>query len=986
MRISACTIAKNEEDNIVKSINSYKDYVDEIIIVDTGSTDRTVELAEEAGAKVLHFEWINDFAAAKNFAINHASGDWIIFLDADEWFEEDCAKKIEQAIAETEREGYFAIACKLVNLADENEILERGCTTRIFKNHPNIRFQRAIHETLFDLEKNNALPSLYRDYLAVLHSGYMKSILAKKAARNKALLEKNYALGNFSEIDYFYAMRENFKSNPAISNHFYKLISMIENYDEKIKSYNVGGNFYEVAIKLMMTLTSEYSLEDCTKLLEKAQELNADNPSFYFYEYALFANIDYERAISALQKALTLEKDFDKNNPAKSNTFHTRKGDVYAALGKDRLLYNDKIGALNYFTESVKNDFQNYEALKGLLYIMQSEKTDDIVVFLNSIYDTNNKDVLKFLVESLRLTSFHEMFLYYFVKWHKKYDEIDNSFFTSRMITGNFSEIAETYMNVYNESKDVKALIYVSAALIAGNLNDKYLDLAKYIVAPFSKILSSYFNGEKLSAITEQEYSLFASIFKEISYIADEETIKKLIEVYGDCIEKTLEEVIYHYHSNYSYETAVYWLEYSTEKNTNENFEGYRNFILMDIYYHLENFDKLENVLESVVASGFLNQHVAMICKILEADDEKLEEYKECVKDFLQVQKLLSLSEFEDNDTEISEFSIEDFEKSIQNKKISIVPQHLDVFYNFAQKAFRLKNYHYAEKYYRLLIKYDYKKAEAYYYLGAIYNLLDNADLSFYCYEKAFEENLLLASKILPADSKNSHYVYGKRNEEYREKCPVCGAIGISKYTYTNLTDEALSYNDSLIVKYLECQKCKHTFAHNFMVEPIYPEKNWIEEIKNDEIKSAYAIFSELENSTKSVLVLEEKETAFGAVASTLGYEVTSRNTIETLSNEKKYDMIYLSSVLEKADETIRQFAMLKSYLAEKGKILIHLYDKNSAFSGKNGIPLWVKSGVKNIFSRDSVTIFLTQHGYEVEKIKADLFSEGKMIVFAKVK
>ena len=61
-RISACTITKNEEKNIARSIESYKDYVDEIIIVDTGSTDNTVSVAKSLGAKVFNFEWINDFS------------------------------------------------------------------------------------------------------------------------------------------------------------------------------------------------------------------------------------------------------------------------------------------------------------------------------------------------------------------------------------------------------------------------------------------------------------------------------------------------------------------------------------------------------------------------------------------------------------------------------------------------------------------------------------------------------------------------------------------------------------------------------------------------------------------------------------------------------------------------------------------------------------------------------------------------------------
>ena len=75
VRLSQCMIVKNEEKNIEKALSWAKGTAFEQIVVDTGSTDRTVELAEKMGAKVYHFEWINDFSAAKNFAIEQASGD-----------------------------------------------------------------------------------------------------------------------------------------------------------------------------------------------------------------------------------------------------------------------------------------------------------------------------------------------------------------------------------------------------------------------------------------------------------------------------------------------------------------------------------------------------------------------------------------------------------------------------------------------------------------------------------------------------------------------------------------------------------------------------------------------------------------------------------------------------------------------------------------------------------------------------------------------
>ena len=83
-KISACYIVKNEENNLSRSLESIKKVADEIIIVDTGSEDRTIEIAESYGAKVIKTLWEDDFSKPRNLAIEEATGDWIIFLDADE--------------------------------------------------------------------------------------------------------------------------------------------------------------------------------------------------------------------------------------------------------------------------------------------------------------------------------------------------------------------------------------------------------------------------------------------------------------------------------------------------------------------------------------------------------------------------------------------------------------------------------------------------------------------------------------------------------------------------------------------------------------------------------------------------------------------------------------------------------------------------------------------------------------------------------------
>ncbi|MBK7632424.1 MAG: glycosyltransferase family 2 protein [Ignavibacteriales bacterium] len=82
--LSLSMIVKNEERHLARCLSSVKDVVDEIVIVDTGSTDNTIEIAESFNAKIFHFDWVNDFSAARNFALTKCIGNWILYLDADE--------------------------------------------------------------------------------------------------------------------------------------------------------------------------------------------------------------------------------------------------------------------------------------------------------------------------------------------------------------------------------------------------------------------------------------------------------------------------------------------------------------------------------------------------------------------------------------------------------------------------------------------------------------------------------------------------------------------------------------------------------------------------------------------------------------------------------------------------------------------------------------------------------------------------------------
>lgn len=99
VRISLCMIVRDEEQNLARCLESVREVVDEVCVVDTGSTDATVEIAHRHGARVEHFEWCDDFSAARNASLGMATGDWVLVLDADEAIEDPAARSRLEAFA-----------------------------------------------------------------------------------------------------------------------------------------------------------------------------------------------------------------------------------------------------------------------------------------------------------------------------------------------------------------------------------------------------------------------------------------------------------------------------------------------------------------------------------------------------------------------------------------------------------------------------------------------------------------------------------------------------------------------------------------------------------------------------------------------------------------------------------------------------------------------------------------------------------------------
>ena len=191
--ISACVIARNEEDHLGRCLDSVRGIVDEIVVVDTGSTDRTVEIARERGARVFHFTWINDFSAARNQLLRHATGDWVLVLDADFYVPEEAARRIVRAVRCNAADAYLYVTRSLGDRGGSaNPLLF------LFRRVPGIAWEGAVHERITPSVARAGLRIAHSD-IEVLHTGYEDpAVVREKGTRYLSMLLSQRAAGDDS--------------------------------------------------------------------------------------------------------------------------------------------------------------------------------------------------------------------------------------------------------------------------------------------------------------------------------------------------------------------------------------------------------------------------------------------------------------------------------------------------------------------------------------------------------------------------------------------------------------------------------------------------------------------------------------------------------------------------------------------------------------------------------------------------------------------
>ncbi|MDD4089395.1 MAG: glycosyltransferase [Tissierellia bacterium] len=391
MYITQCIIAKNEEENIEHCLSHLKPVVDEQIVIDTGSTDGTIDIAKELGAKVFHFDWIDDFSAARNFALDKAKGDWIIFLDCDEYFSEDSVPLIRECIKKYgQRKKIEGLTTNFINIKSNGEIIStvKNVSARIFKRKSYLRYKNKIHEILVNINKanENIVRADISNLLKIYHTGYDKTIVNEKNKneRNFELLEKELEDNPRDiKINYYMSRQMNIegKYEEAIE-YSLKAISYIDDFYQ----FDYYCTIYSGIMINMLSLLKSY--DEIKVIFDDAVKKYPAYPDYYWIlGIAAVRGNKYEEAVNLLEKCIKL---CEKYNSTAESLALGKIDDVYIELLNAYNLQNNKHKAVEIAVSILKVNKYNIQVLTILLNtFLTQEKEENIIAFLDKIYDYN---------------------------------------------------------------------------------------------------------------------------------------------------------------------------------------------------------------------------------------------------------------------------------------------------------------------------------------------------------------------------------------------------------------------------------------------------------------------------------------------------------------------------------------------------------------------------------------------------------------------
>ena len=404
IRLSQCMIVKDEEKNIRRALSWGKGVVCEQIVVDTGSTDKTVEIAEAMGAKVFHMPWNHDFSAAKNFAIEQAKGNWIAFLDADEYFSDEGARKILPLLKQLEKgsSSYpHVIKSMLVNLDDSGKYMTTGVQYRIFRNIPKLRYRNRIHEYL-DLTDNSQFFSYdATETLAFFHTGYAGMVFKEKnkEERNISMIKKELEddPGNYMMWSY---LGDSLLAAERLEEAEEAYLHAIENPDAAVEIDRKNLSFaYLLKTKYIRNSDSDKGFMD---VYQNAKDCGCDTPDVDYWAGQWFCRQgDEGKTRLYFEQALRMLEEYKGNDPldiSGSLAFIYQR--IFFSYAKENM-HSEMI---RYGVLALRAEPYQPSILKEILLLLKGEPGEENTAaatfgFLSKLYDLSSFKNKAFLIK-----------------------------------------------------------------------------------------------------------------------------------------------------------------------------------------------------------------------------------------------------------------------------------------------------------------------------------------------------------------------------------------------------------------------------------------------------------------------------------------------------------------------------------------------------------------------------------------------------------
>ncbi|MFZ3101130.1 MAG: glycosyltransferase [Desulfitobacteriaceae bacterium] len=364
VKVSLCMIVKNEEQNLSRCLNSIVGLVHEIIIVDTGSTDSTCEIARQYGAMIHHLPWNDNFSDARNASLALAQGEWILFLDADEELSPESREILSRLIENETVEGYFV---KIINHLGKEGCLETvpDLVFRLFRNKKEYRFRGAIHEQIADviLEKNPQARYQVAEDLILVHHGYLDEVIREKdkKLRNLTLLEKELAQNPHNRLlQYHYGVElfraERYAEAAAVLIQSATDIDPNTIYLPKLLRY------------IVIAQQSSDQLHEALNSAALALKLFPNYADLYYYTGLILLDLKhYAQARNAFLQALSMPEQ-----PPQYASFGGIRGfRSYYYLAQIAESFLDEEEALKYYLYSLRDNARFTHALESLVGILK---------------------------------------------------------------------------------------------------------------------------------------------------------------------------------------------------------------------------------------------------------------------------------------------------------------------------------------------------------------------------------------------------------------------------------------------------------------------------------------------------------------------------------------------------------------------------------------------------------------------------------------